>query len=59
MKDTYTFGPILRLRDTGAFTPETWKDRWADEIARVVWPSDSYVVSSVNPETGVITLELK
>lgn len=57
LDDRYTFGPVLRLRPTGIFTVETWRDRWTDALAQAFWPKRVFTVCEVNPETGVITLD--
>lgn len=52
----YHFGPCLRLRETGVFTRETWRDRWTDVLARVFWPRPVYTVTEIDVERGIITL---
>jgi hypothetical protein len=52
----YNFGPIMRLRNTGVFTVETWKDRWADEIAAVAFDYPVYEVKIIDVKNGVITV---
>lgn len=54
--DRYTFGPVLRLRQTGAFTVETWRDRWTDTLTQAFWPRRMLTVYKVDRATGVITL---
>ncbi len=57
MTDTYTFGPVYRLRNTGYFTRETWKDRWADALADVFWPKPTFTVTRIDQDAGLIEIK--
>lgn len=53
---TYTFGPAYLLRETGVFTPETWKDRWRRAIVDSLGWYIRLKVVAIDREAGKITL---